>query len=152
MIWCSPEASGRSTARNATRKQRLNCAMFWLSVSRYACITMVSLDWSFVTESSSEKRLSLRYSNLAFYDLWQYRPRFQKNNQTLRRPSNSSPNKMTEAWNLLIFPTMPWAVAHISADFQFIPRRYGRPLPQKKKTRMSNRSVNTKLVYGSAAG
>ena len=117
MIWCSPEASGRSAARNATRKQRLKCAMLWLSVSRFACITMVSLDWSFVTESSSEKRLSPRYSNLAFYDLWQYRPRFQQNNQTLRRPSNSSPNKMTEAWNLLIFPTMPWAVAHISADF-----------------------------------
>ena len=150
MIWCSPEASGRSTARNATRKQRLNCAMFWLSVSRYACITMVSLDWSFVTESSSEKRLSPRYSNLAFYDLWQYRPRFQQNNQTLRRTSNSSPNKMTEAWNLLIFPTMPWAVAHISADFNSYLGDMG-GLHHKKK-RMSNRSVNTKLVYGSAAG
>ena len=38
IIWCSPEARGRNTARTATRKQssRLNCAMFRLSVSRYA--------------------------------------------------------------------------------------------------------------------
>ena len=150
MIWCSPEASGRSTARNATRKQRLNCAMFWLSVSRYACITMVSLDWSFVTESSSEKRLSPRYSNLAFYDLWQYRPRFQQNNQTLRRPSNSSPNKMTSLKFVNISHNAVGCSSYFSW-FQFIPRRYGRPSPQKK-TRMSNRSVNKKLVYGSAAG
>ena len=37
MIWCSPEARERNTARTATRKQssRLNCAIFRLSVTRY---------------------------------------------------------------------------------------------------------------------
>ena len=46
---------------------------------------------------------------------------------------------------------MPWAVAHISADFNSYLTDMGDP-HHKKKTRMSNRSVNTKLVYGSAAG
>ena len=46
---------------------------------------------------------------------------------------------------------MPWAVAHISADFNSYLGDMG-GLHHKKKTRMSNRSVNTKLVYGSAAG
>ena len=84
MMQCSPEVNGRSTARKATRKQRLNCVMFRLSVSRYARITIVLLDRSFVTESSAEKRLSPHYLHLALYDLWQYRPRFLQNNQTLR--------------------------------------------------------------------
>ena len=44
---------------------------------------------------------------------------------------------------------MPWAVAHISADFNSYLGDMG-GLTTKK--RMSNRSVNTKLVYGSAAG
>ena len=81
---CSPEVNGRSTARKATRKQRWNCVMFRLSGSRYARITIVLLDRSFVTESSAEIRLSPHYLHLALYDLWQYRPRFLQNNQTLR--------------------------------------------------------------------
>ena len=68
MMQCSPEVSGRSTARNATRKQRLHCAMSRLSVSRYACITIVLLDQSFVTESSLEKRLSPHYLHQALHD------------------------------------------------------------------------------------
>ena len=58
--------------------------MFRLSVSRYARITIVLLDRSFVTESSAEKKISPRYLHLALYDLWQYRPRFLQNNQTFR--------------------------------------------------------------------
>ena len=107
-IQCSPEVCGRSTARKATRKQRLNCAMSRLGVSRYACITIVLLDRSFVTESSSEKILLLHYFNLNLYDLWQYRPRSSKTVRLLVSRVFSSRNKMTETEICWYFPDCRW--------------------------------------------
>ena len=79
-----------------------------LGVSRYACITIVLLDRSFLTESSSEKRLLLHYFNLTLYDLWQYRPRSSKTVRLLVSRVFSSHNKMTETEICWYFPDCRW--------------------------------------------
>ena len=68
MIWYSPEVSGRSTARKATRKQRLNCAM-----SRFKWVTIRvyhdRFTWPFVCNRKLiRNRLSPHYLNLGLYD------------------------------------------------------------------------------------